>query len=120
MSAAASDRMRPRRPIVSLWVPLAFYALVALGTVVWVALGGAQAGVPSAMWGRYLIWQSGILAAVILSTNAVWARRWGWASVGALLTLAGIAFEMLALPLDLYGCSEWVREAREAGVFRLW
>lgn len=82
----------------TLWAPLAYFVVVLLGSVMWLAMGGAQSTpVSSAMWGRYAFWQSGVLAAAILATNAAWARRWGLVAFGVVLTLFGAGSEMLAL-----------------------
>jgi hypothetical protein len=110
------------RPVdLPLQLPLAWFALVLVGSVVWVLLGGPDARpVPSGMYGRYLFWQSGVLAATVFTTVAAARRMWGLVALGAVLTLFGVGSEMLALPLNLYACSEWVRVARETGVFTLW
>lgn len=106
----------------NIWLvaPLTWYGLVVAGTVLWAVLGGPNR-VNSSYWLHYVIWQSAIVAAVMLGANAWYRdRRILGITLGGGLTLVAAAFEMLALPLDLYSASEWVRMARESGLFTLW
>ena len=118
---AAPASPSSRRIDLPLQLSLGWFVLVLLVSIAWIVLGGPHAEpIPSAMYGRYLFWQSGILAAAIFAATAAARRNWRLLALGAILTLFGVCSSMFALPLDLYGCSEWVRQARETGVFTLW
>jgi len=117
-TAAVPTRPRVDLPLV---VPLVWFAIVLAASTIWLLpFASPPSSVPTSVWGYYLLWQSAVLAASVFTTLSVVRRRWLLAGFGVGLTLVGVGLEMINLPLDLYACSEWVRIARETGVFTLW
>jgi hypothetical protein len=112
----------PARPASTPWavtVPFAWIGLVLIATI-----AGAAAGyfrrVQGSEYAAFLVWQSALVAGVFLAVHC-WhlGRRWLTALSVAVSVLV-IAHEALALPLNLYACAQWVKAAREAGLFTLW
>ena len=117
-TSVRTDEPRPTKDLPVL-VPLAWLALV-LAYFVRLALSAPPSSIPTGYFTAYFIGQSGIVAAVVLAMTA-WRRgKRGIAVAGAIAGVLVLLLQFGALPLDLYACSEWVRIARERGVFTLW
>ena len=119
MTAATIAPPRKRLDLV-LIIPLAWFAVVLLVSLPSMLRTPTVPYAPTSMWGWYLFWQSGVLAAATFAAVAGLRRQWLLLALGVALSGFGVGAEMLGLPLDLYACSEWVRVARETGVFTLW
>jgi hypothetical protein len=106
---------------ISLLLPFVWLAIVVVASTTWILpFSSPPRSVPTSVWGYYLFWQSGVLAASVFMILSAVRRRWSLAALGLGLTLLVVGLEMINLPLELYPCSEWVRIARETGVFTLW
>ena len=107
------------RPI-DLLAPALWLALVLLYFWVWIASSSSPNVVLTSVYWPYAIGQSGIVAAVLLVVAAWRRRRFAILALGTLAGAVVLFLQLSVLPLDLYACSEWVRVARERGVFTLW
>src|ERR1043166_4586891 len=96
----------------SISLPLLWIAVVLFGTIWYGATGGAASRpVLQDDLFRFLSWQSAIVAGTVLSANAWNRRRRVLSAFAGVIVLGVVAFSLVALPLNLYACSEWVTRA---------
>jgi hypothetical protein len=112
----------PSRPASAGWAvtgPFVWIGFVLLATIAGLATGYFRR-ITGSEYAAFLVWQSALVAAVFLAVHCWHLGRRLLTAVSVAVALLVLAHETLELPLNLYACAQWVKAARDAGLFTLW